>query len=163
MNGLPLMKKIPGFSRYSVTKDGRVYDHTLNKFRKVCDVRKAIAGSKPYQMVGLYNDAVKRVTQYVHRLLAVTYLPNPDSLNRIRHKDGNTLNNVVRNLQWYTNRVPGEQPVELCPLTKVPTRLKEGVLWCMKGSVWNVDHRQQHIGRFKDASAAFNAYRNACR
>ena len=154
------MKKIPGFSRYSITKDGRVYDHTTNRYRTVCTAKTTC---KLYQMVGLSNDAGKRVTMYLHRLLATAYLPNPDSLDRIRHKDGNTVNNVVGNLQWYAKRVPVVQREELCPLTKMPTRLKEGVLWCTNGSVWNVDHRNEHIGRFKEAAEAFNAYRNACR
>ena len=38
----------------------------------------------------------------VHRLLGEAYLPNPKGLKQINHKDGNKLNNNLRNLEWVT-------------------------------------------------------------
>lgn len=38
----------------------------------------------------------------VHKLLAETFLPNPDNYNEINHKDGDKLNNSLDNLQWCT-------------------------------------------------------------
>lgn len=38
----------------------------------------------------------------LHRLLALTFLPNPDNLPEVNHKDGNKLNNDLSNLEWVT-------------------------------------------------------------
>ena len=38
----------------------------------------------------------------MHRLVALTYLDNPNGYNCINHKDGNKLNNHIENLEWCT-------------------------------------------------------------
>jgi len=53
---------------------------------------------------------------FVHRLVAITYLPNPDNLPYVDHIDNNKFNNHVSNLRWishqqntqsyYTNHAP---------------------------------------------------------
>ena len=40
---------------------------------------------------------------FIHRLIAMTFIPNSDNLEQINHKDGNKLNNRVDNLEWCTN------------------------------------------------------------
>lgn len=39
-----------------------------------------------------------------HRFIAECFLPNPDNLSEINHKDENKANNCVRNLEWCTRR-----------------------------------------------------------
>jgi hypothetical protein len=39
-------------------------------------------------------------SKYIHRLMAVAFLPNPDDLTQVDHIDGNRLNLVLDNLRW---------------------------------------------------------------
>ena len=40
----------------------------------------------------------------VHRLIAITFIPNPDNLPEVDHKDKNKLNNNIENLCWCTRK-----------------------------------------------------------
>ena len=54
-----------------------------------------------YYKVVLYKNNY-RTTLGVHRLLALTFIPNPDNLPQVNHKDENKLNNSIDNLEWCT-------------------------------------------------------------
>lgn len=56
---------------------------------------------KPMYHVELWKDN-KRVVRMIHRLVAETFIPNPDGKPQVNHKDGNRMNNSVENLEWAT-------------------------------------------------------------
>ena len=42
----------------------------------------------------------KRKLFYIHRLVAIHFIENPDNKPQVNHKDGNKSNNVFNNLEW---------------------------------------------------------------
>jgi len=55
-----------------------------------------------YKTVDLCKDG-KVKTTLVHRIVAEAFLPNPDGLRFVNHKDSNRANNIVSNLEWVTS------------------------------------------------------------
>lgn len=53
-----------------------------------------------YLTVTLVNDEGKEEKKYVHELVALTFVENPNNLPYVKHKDGNKLNNNADNLEW---------------------------------------------------------------
>ena len=54
-----------------------------------------------YQRIVLMKDGIKK--RYMcHRLVAETFIPNPENKPYINHIDGNPSNNVISNLEWCT-------------------------------------------------------------
>ena len=90
---------------------------------------------KPDLRTGYYSINLCKNGKYkhirIHRLVAEAFLPNPDNLPEVNHKDEDKMNNSVKNLEWcthaqnmahYTENHPesifGEQPVYCFDLDK---------------------------------------------
>ena len=52
---------------------------------------------------GYRHVILNRKNRNVHRVIAETFIPNPQNLPCVNHKDGNKLNNSVSNLEWCTH------------------------------------------------------------
>ena len=87
------MNDITGYEElYAITEDGKVWSYRKNIFLKPFLAR-------GYFKVRLYKDESNK--QFlIHRLVAEAFLPNPQNLPQINHKDENKLNNCVDNLEW---------------------------------------------------------------
>ena len=88
------MKDIRGYEGlYGITMTGRVWSYSNKKFLKPSTSKYG------YLKVGLCKDS-KRKYFYVHRLVALTYIPNPDNKPQVGHIDENPVNNCWDNLYW---------------------------------------------------------------
>jgi len=85
---------------YSITKDCKIYCHTLKRFRKDKSYN-----SKGYPQVSLWRDN-KSKSFAKHMLIALTFIPNDDPINKtiIHHIDGNKSNFSINNLIWLSKR-----------------------------------------------------------
>jgi hypothetical protein len=106
---MEIWKQIPskGIGIYEVSNEGRV--------RRVYKDRRAIKKYGEYRYLKLVKHK-GNATNYldvgigrterklVHRLVAEAFIPNPNNLPQVNHKNGNGEDNRVENLEWVTNR-----------------------------------------------------------
>lgn len=104
------MKEINGFPGYFITEEGQVWSNYSNKFLQ------PTVNSRGYLTVTLTGHQNK----CIHRLVAEAFLPNPNGLLYVNHKDENKINNSVTNLEWCSaqyNRNYG-QASKLCAIKR---------------------------------------------
>lgn len=88
------MKDIKGFENlYAITEDGKVWSYYSKKFLQPS------IGKNGYYKVTLVKEKHK-YTKMIHRLVAETFIPNPEQLPIINHKDEDKTNNTINNLEW---------------------------------------------------------------
>jgi len=94
----------------NVRRNGKVLNHNVNV-------------KNGYHSVQLCKNGVhKRV--YVHRLVAVAFLPNPKNLPQINHKDEHKENNTVENLEWCSVKYNNNHGKN-CPTQRISKRIKQ--------------------------------------
>ena len=92
-------RDVVGFEgKYQVSNKGNV--RTFQRDRSMLLKLKDWFG---YRVVTLWDNKVRKDTK-VHRLVAEAFIPNPDNLPIINHKDENPSNNCVENLEWCTQQ-----------------------------------------------------------
>ena len=136
--------QIKDFPDYYITDTGDVYSrkyHPIkNKNSRIIKMKKAKVGSG-YLFVCLYKEG-RRYQKLIHRLVAESFIANPENKPQVNHKDGNKKNNNVSNLEWATNsenglhsfRVLKRKPAKAMlgrfgknnPLSKIVLQIKDG-------------------------------------
>lgn len=98
-------KDIKGYEGiYQISNKGRV--KSLNRIdlrgNKVNEkIREGTIDNTGYKIISLSKNG-KEKKYSIHRLVAQAFLPNPNNLPVVNHKDENKLNNNVENLEWCT-------------------------------------------------------------
>ena len=88
-------KTVAGHPNYEVSTRGRVKKKATGK------ILSATNDSHGYPAVTIIDDDGQH-TKNVHRLVAETFIPNPENKRTVNHKDGNKRNNHISNLEWNT-------------------------------------------------------------
>ena len=94
-----IWKDIQGYEgMYQVSSHGRVRSFKWNR----CKILKTRKDKKGYTVVTLTKHS-KNYVPKVHRLVAIAFIPNPNNLPQVNHKDEDKSNNNIDNLEWCTN------------------------------------------------------------
>ena len=121
-----LWKDIPGFNGvYQVSTLGRVRSvdrnvDVITPTRKKGHVRRSKGvilslekSPNGFNYARIYQDGVK-VKRQLHRLVAVTFLENPNGCKYVRFKDGDKDNLEVKNLEWTNEKTRIMRNVNYC-------------------------------------------------
>lgn len=134
-------KFIPGYENcYLINEKGDIKGiHFHGKER----ILKSHLSRRGYLRVKLQKDGEKLSTG-IHRLVALTFIPNPENKPEVNHKDGNKLNNHVFNLEWVTTKE------NVCHAWKTGLITQERV-----SAVWTKEKREQAKGRWARGKNGF--------
>lgn len=88
---------------YSVSNDGFVRQDVDYLRRKAGQILPQFIQGFGYLKVQIIVNGVRRYVS-VHRMVAELFIPNPENKRTVNHKDGNSLNNRVDNLEWMTHK-----------------------------------------------------------
>lgn len=93
---MEIFKTIKQYPMYRVSDKGRVLKVSNNTFLKPSTKRNG------YQQVNLWTKDGRRKKEYIHRLVAMTFIPNENNYPQVNHIDRVRDNNEVSNLEWVT-------------------------------------------------------------
>ena len=112
---MEIFKVIKEYPMYSVSTEGRI---RKNSTRKILVPSRKSSG---YMQINLMTNDGRRKKEYVHRLVALTFLANDNHFPEVNHIDGVRDNNVLSNLEWVTrmeNMAKSSWPKRITVYTK---------------------------------------------
>ena len=143
-----IWKPVVGYEGlYEVSNFGRVRSLRRNKILKL---KNEVDG---YIRVTLCNGGTEKLYQ-VHRLVAQAFIPNPDNLPQINHKDEVKSNNIVTNLEWCTVHYNNTYGTRLQRVRE--TGLKNGTISGIDISERRKKYYQEHKEWFKNYKKEWN-------
>lgn len=98
MAGKEIWKKVEGFSKYEVSTFGRVHNIVKDFILKPC-----VDKQTGYVVYTLFDDNGIPHRKSGHRLVAETFIPNPEGKRTVNHEDTDKTNKHLSNLSWATD------------------------------------------------------------
>jgi len=108
-----IWQTVEGFSKYEISRFGQIVTKKTGKLRKNCRTEKG------YLVCQLISDSGKKTTVKVHRMVAKTYLPNPEGKPIVHHRDGDRENNSFWNLEWVTAQENTDEAVSAGKIKRI--------------------------------------------
>lgn len=87
--------------------------HEVSNYGNVRGYRRKKILTPPLDQRGYKRTKIGKKSVRVHRLVALTFIPNPDNKPQVNHIDGDKTNNHIENLEWVTNDENREHAVKL--------------------------------------------------
>lgn len=78
-----------------IHKNGDIYDLDRD------EVRRTYISTSGYKYIALKSHGIQK-NMFVHRIIASTFIPNPESYPCVNHINGEKIDNSVDNLEWCT-------------------------------------------------------------
>lgn len=98
---------------YTIHSDGKVISNkTYRKAFYGREVKPYTHTKNGYQSIDLRIDN-KYIRYLLHRLVAQSFIPNPENKPEINHKDGDKTNNHISNLEWMTKEENIEHSIKV--------------------------------------------------
>lgn len=94
--------QVPDYPLYEVSNFGRVMSNNMRNHKEPL-LMSTFPDKDGHMKVRLSKDG-KAKNLFVHRLVASAFIPNPENLPVVNHKDENPANNHVQNLEWCTQK-----------------------------------------------------------
>lgn len=91
----------PDFPTYVVSETGRVFSSKKNGTHREIS---PVINRDGYVDFFINHRDGNRKHKYAHRLVAELFVPNPEKLPEVNHKDINKENNTFSNLEWTTRK-----------------------------------------------------------
>lgn len=145
--------EIKDFPNYYVDRSGAVFSRKGDRLRQL----KQYPKTHGYLYVTLFRNG-KRHYLRVHRLVAEAFIPNPDNLPEVNHKDEDKTNNFAYNLEWCTshdNKVYGSRRERVARKVSDPniprknnTSGRKGV-YKTRWNTWATYFNRKYLGTFK--------------
>jgi hypothetical protein len=132
-----IYKPITEYENYSISNLGNIKNNITNKILK-------IQTSSRYSTIHLSN-GLKLKGFTIHRLVAQAFIPNPENKLTVNHKNHNTYDNKLENLEWYTHKEQIEFNYLTEPEKRTTTRAR---------SVMCVDKKTENKKEFRTMAEA---------
>lgn len=137
---MEIWKKIEGYENYSVSTYGRVRNDKTGRILKPRCV------SHGYMQIRLHNSNGNKQF-YVHRLVAMSFISNPDNLPYVNHKNEIRDDNRAINLEWCTQSYNINYGHCIENIINNMTGPKTPIKCCIDGIVYrSIKAASKHIG-----------------
>lgn len=100
MDNIEIWKPVLFNTLYEVSSLGN-FRNAKTKRQKTFNIE-ALKSTQSRVRVNIKNTIKKGSGFYLHRVIAMTFIPNPQKLDEVNHIDGNPYNNCLANLEWVT-------------------------------------------------------------